>query len=85
MKRGQFNYPYSQGVHATLTAKLAVRNVTILFVYARTKKKTTSGTNVLTRMVQFWEDVLTIVKMTNLVKQFALLNSSKISKSVHVK
>ena len=78
-------YLYFQVVHVTLNVKVVVLNAIILFVSVLTKKKMISGTDVLIRMVRFWEDVLTIVKMTNLVKQFALLNSSKISKSVHVK
>ena len=79
-------YPvYFQVAHATLNVKVAVLNAIILFVNVPTKKKMISGTNVLIPMVRFWRDVMTIVKMTNLVKQFALLNSSKISKSVHVK
>ena len=74
-----------QVAHATLNVKVAALNAIIPFVNVPTKKKMISGTNVLTQMVPFWEDVLTIVKMTNLVKQFALLNLSKIRKSVHVK
>ena len=85
IKLERWNYPYCKVVHATLIAKVAVRNAIILFVNVPTKKKMISGTNVLTQMVPFWEDVLTIVKMTNRVKQFALLSSNKIRKSVHAR